>query len=230
MFELDTADGVFVPTHTSQLLMKGVRRSIQGQGGPGKLLDLGCGIGVCGLVLAKMGACHLPVYLSDVSENATRVAGFNAEKLQIPAVIRQGSLFEPWEEERFDLIVDDVSGMSEEIAQLSPWFPEGVECETGPDGTALIVEVLRQAPSHLTPGGLLMFPVLSLSREEKILEVARTHFSEVSLVGEQSWFLPEELLKHWDKLEALQERGAIHLEHRFGCWLWSTKIYQARSR
>lgn len=222
--DLDTEEGVFVPTHTSQLLIQGVRPSIQR---PGKLLDLGCGIGVCGLVLAKLGYCQLPIYLSDSSQRATEVADRNAQRLNIPAVIRQGSLFTPWAGEGFDVIVDDVSGVCEEVARFSPWFPEGVGCQTGPDGTALIVQVLEQAPRYLNPGGLLFFPVLSLSNEKRILETARSYFSEVSLITEQSWFLPEDLLRHVGKLEPLLKAGTIRMERRFGIWFWFTQIYKA---
>lgn len=225
-FEFQTAEDVFFPTHTSQLLIKGTLGLLRSHG---KLLDLGCGIGVCGLVLAKLGMCKLPVYLSDVSESATRMARVNAEALRVPAEVRSGSLFGPWRRERFDVIVDDVSGVCEEIAKISPWFPEGVECKTGPEGTALIIQVLEQAPQHLNPGGILLFPVLSLSNEKRVLETAQAHFSEVSLVAEQAWFLPEEMLKHFNRFEPFLKTGVIRLEQKFGTWLWSTKVFKASS-
>lgn len=222
--ELDTAEGVFVPTHTSQLLIKSAR---QVMGTPGKLLDVGCGIGICGLVLGKLGLCHVPVFCSDLSEQATAVALENARKLNVPADIRTGPLFAPWDGERFDDIIADVPGISQEIARLSPWFPQGVECETGRDGTALVVQMLQQAPKHLNAGGRLIFPVLSLSNEQRILESAHVHFSEVTLVAEQTWLLPEALTKHLDKLQPLCEQGAIQLQQKVGMWLWSIKVYQA---
>lgn len=223
--EFEAAGGVFFPTSTSQLLIAGARRSIPS---PGTLLDVGCGIGLCGVVLAKLGLCRSPVYLSDVSERATGLAARNAAALGVPAVVRQGSLLAPWRGERFDVIVNDVSGICEGIAKVSPWFPNGVACHTGADGCALVVELLTQAPSYLTPGGLLLFPVLSLSREASILDAAHSVFAEVTLVAEQVWFLPEELLKRFDVLQPLLDAGTISLEYKFGAWLWSTKIYQAR--
>jgi len=68
-----------------------------------------------------------------------------------------------------------------------------------------------------------------LSHEAKILETAHAVFERVSLVREQSWFLPEELVKRFDVLEPLRDAGLIRLEHKFGAWLWSTKIYQAHA-
>lgn len=223
-FEFDTAEGVFVPTQTSQLLIKSARQVIDE---PGRLLDLGCGIGICGLVLGKLGLCKVPVFFSDLSERATAVARENARKLNVPAEIRQGPLFAPWEGECFDDILADVPGISQEIARLSPWFPQGVECQTGRDGTALIVQVLEHAPKYLNRGGILLFPVLSLSNANRILEAARAHFAEVALVSEQTWFLPEELTRHFDKLQPLREEGAIQLKQKVGMWLWSIKVYRA---
>ena len=223
-YRFETAGNVFIPTHTTQLLIQAARRTISR---PGKLLDLGCGIGVCGLVLAKLGSCQPPVYLSDVSEKAAGLALRNAERMGLSVEVRSGSLFSPWTGERFDVILDDVSGVCEEIARFSPWFPEGVACETGRDGADLVVAVLEQADRHLAPEGVLLFPVLSLSNADRILETARARFREVSLVAEQSWFLPEELLKHWDLLEQLMKQQTIRLEQKFGRWLWSTQIYRA---
>lgn len=221
--EFETSEDVFVPTQTSHLLITAARQSIAS---PGKLLDLGCGIGVCGLALAKLGLCQPPVYLSDLSASATRLAGRNAQALNVPAVARQGTLLAPWAGERFDVIVDDVSGVCEEIAAISPWFPKGVECRSGSDGTELVTSILRQAPDHLNPGGLILFPVLSLSYEPRILEAARSVFAEVSLVTEQSWFLPDELIQRFDVMQPLLDAGRIRLEFKFGTWLWSTAIYK----
>lgn len=222
--ELETAEGVFIPTHTSQLLLKAARQAFQG---PGRLLDLGCGIGICGLVSAKLGLCGTPVYLSDVSARAMEVAQANAKKLEVPAVIRQGPLFEPWPGERFDQVIADVPGISEEIARLSPWFPDGVECQTGRDGTALVVRMLEEAPAHLAPHGVLLFPVLSLSDERRILEAARRHFPAVTLMFEETWLLPQQLLARFDKLKPLMDEGTIRLKQTMGMWVWSIQVYRA---
>jgi len=224
VLEFDTAKEVFIPTSTSELLIQSAQTCITA---PGRLLDLGCGIGVCGIVLAKSGVCHTPVYCSDLSEKAAALASHNARIHDVEVVVRVGSLFAPWIGERFDVIVDDVSAVCESIARLSRWFPEGVDCQAGPDGTALVLQILNAAPQHLNPGGMLLFPVLSLSRADRVLDAARAVFEEVSCVAERSWFLPQELLDHLDVVQALQQQGLVHLEYKFGAWLWSTAIYKA---
>ncbi|HBQ37454.1 MAG TPA: hypothetical protein DD714_00320 [Candidatus Omnitrophica bacterium] len=218
------SEGIFVPTHTSQLLIDVTLTALTGRG---MLLDLGCGIGVCGLVLGKLGACGLPVHLSDVSAVATDLARENAERLDVPAVVRCGDLFAPWAGEQFDVIVDDVSGVCEEIACASSWFPEGVGCASGRDGAELVVRMLEQAPAHLKSGGTLIFPVLSLSNEVRILETAHRVFADLTLLAERTWFLPEELAQRTDILDPLQAAGFIQLEYKFGAWLWRTRLYRA---
>ena len=222
--DFEAAEDVFIPTQTSRLLIQGVRQTMTA---PGTVLDLGCGIGVCGIALTKLGLCQPPTCFSDLSGRAVELTARNARAHGVEAVVRQGSLLTPWAGESFDLIVDDVSGVAEAIARHSSWFPAGVACDSGPDGTALVTHVIAAAPQHLNPGGRLIFPVLSLSCERRILEIARAVFEEVSLVTEQSWFLPEELQQRFDVLQPLLDAGVITLEHKFGAWLWSTKIYQA---
>lgn len=220
----NTAQGVFEPTATSALLIDGFLREVRE---PGKLLDLGCGVGLVGIVLAKLGLVAPPVYASDVSPEAVACAQHNAERHSCGMVARVGSLFEPWRDETFDYIVDDVSGVAEDLAAISPWFTAGVPCASGRDGTALISRVISEAPSHLNPGGLFVFPVLSLSNTDKIIELAKETFGQVRVLAHQHWYLPKEVAQHADLLRQLQSEGLIRIEEKFGMLLWCTEIYVA---
>jgi len=117
--DFETGTSVFVPTQTSQLLIEGARRSITT---PGTLLDLGCGIGICGLTLAKLGLCRMPVYCSDFSESAVRLTAKNADSLNVQSVVRRGSLLTPWEGMRFDAILRriwNMRGRGESVSVVS---------------------------------------------------------------------------------------------------------------
>ena len=102
------------------------------------------------------------------------------------------SLFEPWHDTKFDLIIDDISGISSEVALMSEWF-DGVPCESGIDGTDLIVQVLSAAKNHLNVGGAIYFPVLSLSNRTRIFQEAKEHFNEIDLIESVQWPLPASL-------------------------------------
>jgi 16S rRNA (guanine1207-N2)-methyltransferase len=69
------------------------------------ILDLGCGYGPIGLIIAKL----LPkatVYMSDINERAVELATKNAKQNGIEnVVIKAGEGFSPFFDQKFDLIV-----------------------------------------------------------------------------------------------------------------------------
>ena len=221
--ELVAAPGVFIPTATTNILIQSVKDSISS---PVNLLDLGCGTGIVGIALHLQGLIQIPLYASDLSDPAVQCSRDNFKRYGCSAEVRSGSLFEPWLGQKFDVIVDDISGIARDIADVSPWF-QGIPCDTGNDGTDLIVEILRDAPQHLNEGGRFFFPVLSLSNVDKLLQVAKENFSVVSRVGRQDWPLPAELNKHMPLLQKLNAEGSIKLVEKFGMLLCYTEVYCA---
>jgi len=227
VLKFETSETAFYPTDTSTLLIESCQNSVKT---PVKMLDLGCGIGINGLVLAKLGLCQGPLYASDIGEETVSLVKENAQRLNVPVEVRCGSLFEPWAGEKFDVIIDDISGLSDEVAKISPWFPPGVNCKAGRDGTRWTVEILKQSPEYLREGGRIFFPVLSLSNQEKILRIAREYFFDVVQLAEKEWFLPKETAEKIDQIMPLIEDGTIKCQSKFGAWIWSTKIYMASKR
>ncbi|MEK7855880.1 MAG: methyltransferase, partial [Acidobacteriota bacterium] len=219
-----TRDHVFVPTGTSDLLVAASAAVISS---PKKMLDLGCGSGFVGLALAKLGRCTSPLYASDVSADAVALASENARGAGVSYIAKEGSMFSPWGTEKFDVIIDDVAGISDDIAALSSWYPSGVHCDAGRDGTKWICQILAQASGYLEDRGVLIFPVLSLSNEERILRAVAQSFSSYVVIGERDWFLPDAISEKTDLLTALLADGSIRCKQKFGKWLWSTRIYQA---
>ena len=221
----NTQEDVFYPTDTSNLLIEACKLSISR---PKRILDLGCGCGVVGIVLAKLGLCNGPIFASDLSDNAISLAKRNASKMSVNYIARCGSLFEPWKNEKFDLIVDDVSGISDDIAKIS-WYPDGVDCNAGRDGTKWINQIIEQSKNYLIEGGVFIFPVLSLSNAEKILQAVKKTYSSYEQVIKKDWFLPEEITSKIGVLMPLINDGSIKCEKKFGKWLWSTYIFRAHN-
>ena len=220
---LDIQSGVFIPTATTTSLISAVKNYIKR---PGKLLDLGSGSGVVGIALALNEFVELPLFASDLSEGALECIINNCERYQIPVKAKGGSLLEPWIDEKFDYIVDDISGVAEEAAKLSPWF-NNVPCVSGVDGTELTKQVLQNAPTHLSDNGLLFFPVISFSNVDKILDVARENFSNVELLHHEEWPMPKDMYQHISTLKRMQEEGHIQYKDMFGMILCFTDIYVA---
>jgi len=186
---------------------------------------LGCGSGVVGLIIAHLRS--LPaVSLSDVHTETLPNVKRNFEQYGYRFDFRLGDVFEPWQGERFDVIVDDVSGVAEPGAVHSRWF-QGVPCSSGKDGTELVTGVVREAPEHLNASGKLIFPIISLSNSQKILEVARRHFKRVDKVASKDWPMPPELLTHTELLADLEKQGCITLIRKYGLLLGRTEVYVA---
>jgi SAM-dependent methyltransferase len=222
-----TVRDVFHPSSTTVLLLRAARRFLEHRPPPRSILDLGCGCGIVGVVLAQFLPTSVRVCASDLSAAAVRLSRDNAEQNGVRLDCRRGSLFEPWTGERFDLIVDDVAGVAEPLARASGWYPAAVPSEAGRDGTRWVLEVLDQAPDFLAPGGRLIFPLLTLSREEPVLERARARFADVEQVEEQWYPFCPELVEHFAEVEALAAEGTIRTEKRGSRWCWATRIFSA---
>jgi len=223
---IETWPDVFQPTHTTTLCIKAAWK--EGWGHPKRVLDLGCGCGIVGLAMHKMGLVRDTLFASDLSIRAVELTRRNAERLHLPVDARSGSLFEPWKGMRFDCILDDVSGVAEDVARLSPWFGDKVPCCSDLDGAALTLAILGQAADHLENSGVLFFPIISLSNGPKILEMAKERFSNVELAAEQTWKLPETMLPHLPVLRRIRDEKRIDFSEKFGMILCNTQIYKCR--
>ena len=222
-FEYD--ENCFIPTATSDFLIKSCSNHIFNKS---SLLDLGCGIGIVGIILYKMNLVN-QLYSSDVSISATEKCRINSENHKVKNDVRCGSVFEPWEGMKFDYIVDDVSGISEKIASISSWF-SNVACDSGPDGTDLTIKILNNSFKFLKENGQLFFPVISLSDHNKIVEVANSVFKNVKKISSNKWFLPDDISEnHNDYINELKKSGLIDYDEKFGKKIAFTDIYLANN-
>ena len=127
---------------------------------------------------------------------------------------------------KFNYIIDDVSGVSEPIAKISPWF-KNVPCSSGYEGVDLVLDVLTNASQYLKNDGKIYFPVLSLSNGKKILSEANKNFKYVNFLGRKTWPLPLEMNDHLEMLRSLAKDGIIDIKEMFGIITWYTDIYEA---
>ncbi|MEM7391928.1 MAG: hypothetical protein AAF492_06225 [Verrucomicrobiota bacterium] len=141
----------------------------------------------------------------------------------------QSNLFESLDSERFDLILDDVSGMAEECSKISPWFAGGIP-SGGYDGTDVTVAMLHGAQEHLNEDGRLYFPVLSLSDADKILQQARnTYGRSLEMIAEKWIPFCKEFKDSLSFLEELKNKGIIDYITKRSRQLWHLQIYRANA-
>ncbi|MEU2974807.1 class I SAM-dependent methyltransferase, partial [Nocardiopsis alba] len=114
-----------------------------------RALDLGTGCGVQALHLASRAQ---EVVATDLNPRAVRLAGISLALSGITdARLLQGSLFEPVEGERFDLIVSNPPFV------ITPETARFTYRESDLPGDTVCAELVRQAPAHLTEGGWAQF-------------------------------------------------------------------------
>ncbi len=116
-----------------------------------KVLDLGCGYGVLGIVAAKLTKNQ--VILTDINKRAVKLARKNLELNDIEnAEVRRGNLYEPVKNEKFDVILCNL--------------PISAGLET-------VYKIVEEAKEHLNKGGTLQVVVRKGHKriEQKILEI-----------------------------------------------------------
>jgi protein-L-isoaspartate O-methyltransferase len=221
-FTIEVNPGVFAPTHTSRTIAEAL------DVGPGDtVIDVGCGSGVLSFVAARLGATR--VIGVDLSPEAVEVAGRNAERLGLTDTVefRVGDLLEPARGVQADVIIGDVSGIPDEIAAVSGWFPDGRA--GGPTGSELPAAMLESIHENdcLRPGGRLFLPTGTIQAEGRILEVARRIFGAANLQSllEREFPLPDVVAKSKAVAQMMKE-GILDLHARGSRLLWRLQVWR----
>ena len=157
--EFKTTAAALIPRHDTEVL---VSEALRVSPAAGSVLDIGSGSGCVAIVLAK----NLPaaaVVSVDISPEALELARRNADLNGVTVDFRQGSLFGPVEDGRFDLIVSNPPYIpAAHIATLEPEvreFEPQAALDGGADGLYFYRFIIPAAPGHLNNGGWLLVEV-----------------------------------------------------------------------
>lgn len=222
-FTLVLGEHMFAPTHTS----REVAESLQVNPGD-TVIDVGCGSGVLSFVAARLGASQ--VHGTELNPEGASCARENATRLDMERIvhIHEGSLFEPLDGLRANVVIGDVSGIPDELAQITGWFPGGYS--GGPTGAEVPMAMLEQAADHLAPGGRLYLPTASIQDEGAVIRTAKRIFGEGRMreLRERLLPLPQKIAES-NVVRRLKESGMVNLIRRGSRQLWRLRVWEVQS-
>ncbi len=221
-FPLLLSPTVFAPTSTSKLLA-GVMEIPRGA----TVIDVGSGSGVLAFVAARQGAGR--VIGCDSSPEAVTDAQRNAERLGLSdrCEFRVGNLLEPVRDIRASVIIGDVSGIPDDLAAESGWFPGGRA--GGPTGAELPVAMVESLGDCLERGGVMYLPTGTIQAESRVLAAARRAFGESNMDEVVSREVPlPGLLAKSQALAQLVTEGLVNLRRKGSRLLWRISVWRCR--
>jgi len=217
--DLNVAPDTFRPSTVSRLLADAMEIEPDSV-----VVDAGCGSGILAIVAAKLGARK--VHGVDAAEDTVAVATANAAAQGVAdrTVFYQGDLFEPLPADlEVDVVIGDVSGIPDEIADESGWFPSGLS--GGPTGAELPMRMLQEAKRRLKRGGRMLLPTGSLQDESSILETARSVFGSIRQLSEKAIPLPGTLAQQPAVMRMVKEK-VVNLTQRGSRFVWTARVWE----
>jgi ribosomal protein L3 glutamine methyltransferase len=175
-----------------------------------RALDLCTGSGCIGIATAHYHP-HWEVDCVDLSDDALALAAENVERLEARNVrLLKSDLFGALGGEVYDLIVSNPPYVTHaETDALPPEYAHEPEMglRAGDDGLDLVLEILRDAPAHLSPDGLLICEV-GESEHALVALLPELPFAWVEFkVGQMGIFVigRDDLLACHEKIKALAD-------------------------
>lgn len=146
-----------------------------------KVLDMGTGCGILGIIAAKKASKVLAV---DINPSAVRCAKENAKLngMAEKMLFIQGDLFTSIRaEEKFDLILFNAPYLPSEPHESETWLE--LAWSGGADGRKIIDRFLREVSGRLKKGGRVLLLQSTLANVEKTLKILEAKGFKTSLIA-----------------------------------------------
>jgi len=204
---------IFKENLTSKVLQETAIKVISKSKKKLNILEVGCGNGNITNYIIKHKKKNHFFHLSDISKNAIDEC---KEKIKYKlCIFKTGKWLKPWNAKKFDIIICDISAISDYIAKESDWY-KGVTCNAGSDGLKNIKIILKNLKNNLKKNGRFILPIISLSNEKKLKNELNKTFESISYSKKINWPLPAFFEKNILKYKNLEKKGHINYINKFG--------------
>lgn len=166
---------VLTPRPETELLVEKALQVITNNRQPLSILDLGTGSGAIICAIADKSD-KAKLFASDISKKALKIARENIKRLGFEGriILKKGNLFEPWPEEKFDLILTNLPYVPElqkdhlekDVVNFEPH--EGIF--SGPDGFNLYQKFFSEVNQHIKNKGTIICE-MDPSQSKKIKKI-----------------------------------------------------------
>ena len=208
---------VFKRNLTSKILEDQSSLVIYKKTSPISVLEVGCGNGNISLNLAKRFPKHA-YSASDISSEAILQAK-HVENNSVNFMVSPG--IDAWLNQKFDLVICDISAISEKIAKLSEWY-DGVSCRTGVDGLDVVIPVIQNVKNILNPKGIFIIPIISLCNVKLQKQALNSVFLSIDYSQKVNWPMPKDLLLNMKKNSISLDSDYLDIERKFDLAVAST--------
>jgi methylase of polypeptide subunit release factors len=188
------------------------------------VVDVGTGCGILAIIAAKLGASRVIAVDNGPDVEAVGRANAVSQRVEDKITFLRGDLFDPVPDDiEADVIIGDVSGIPDELAAISGWFPN--KTGGGPRGSELPIRMLEEAKRLLRPGGRLFLPTGSLQDVGAVLRAARSLYDRLVEIASRMIPLPGTLAES-PVVRKLVDAGVVSLTPRGSRFLWEAKVWE----
>ncbi len=152
----------------------------------------------------------------------------NRLNLQDVITVRNGDLFAPVKGMKFDIVVNDVSGIAELPGRVAGWYPPSVN--TGrEDGASVVIRLFERVADFLNPDGILYFATPSLSNVTRILDSAKEVMGDqIKELGKFRIPFSRELTDAIEPLKFFCEQGYVSFKAKRSRYVWTLSDFRCQ--
>ena len=166
----------------------------------------------------------IDLYLSDYSKHAIKNIKSNLKINRINGCVKQSNILKEWKDEKFDVIINDISAIDSQIAKKH-WYNKFIPHDCGKDGLKLSNSFLNTVKRNLNKNGFILMPVISISNHNKLIKIIEKKF-KAKLLLTKEWPAPKDLIK--GRVANFLKKKYIF--KKFNTYLCFTKIYKLQKK